>query len=214
MPKKSLTLALALTLPLALAACSKPPQKELDAAQSLLDQAKAAGGESYAADSYGKAQESMTQAKAEVEAQSAKFRLMQSYGKARVELSTCAAALLICSCLTNSTAFRCSSAALYWLCACTYASCASSTRRPASAPSLNSRWRASRSFLALSRESGRRPVRSVLYNGLGNGGDFGCSQICFRLIDRSFAFRSSVDEITILEHCHQLSCFTWSPRFT
>jgi hypothetical protein len=53
----------ALFLPLALlAACSAPPQKELDMAQGALDAARAAGAEQYAAQEYSAASTALQQA--------------------------------------------------------------------------------------------------------------------------------------------------------
>jgi hypothetical protein len=53
----------ALLLPLVLfAACSAPPQKELDMAQGALDAARAAGAEQYAAQEYAAAASSLQQA--------------------------------------------------------------------------------------------------------------------------------------------------------
>lgn len=86
LPSSRFTVALAIGATLALAGCSKAPQKEIDAAQAALEKAKASGADAYAADAYHGAEEAMAQARAEVEAQKGKFRLMQSYGKAKLLL--------------------------------------------------------------------------------------------------------------------------------
>lgn len=67
----------------ALAACSKPPAGEMTAAREALDLAKKAGAESFAPEAYGKAQEAMTQAKAEMDAQAAKLSPLRSYDRSR-----------------------------------------------------------------------------------------------------------------------------------
>jgi hypothetical protein len=63
--------------------CAGAPQKEVEAAQTALNDAKSTGAESYAAEEYSKAQESLAQANAEVEAQKGRFVLMRSYGRAK-----------------------------------------------------------------------------------------------------------------------------------
>ncbi len=68
---------------LATVACSKPPQQELDAAQSAMQAAEQAQAPKYAPDAWSQAQEQMNTAKAELEAQGAKFMLTRSYLKAK-----------------------------------------------------------------------------------------------------------------------------------
>src|SRR5947209_19623194 len=81
--KRNVYRGLLLAVALLAAGCAKPPQAEMQAAQAALDEAKTSGAESYAPESFSKAQESMAQAKAEVDAQGSKFFLMRSYGKAK-----------------------------------------------------------------------------------------------------------------------------------
>jgi hypothetical protein len=66
-----------------LGGCSSPPQAEVEAAQAALGEAEGTGAESYAPEAYSKAQESLAQANAEVEAQKERFVLMRSYGRAK-----------------------------------------------------------------------------------------------------------------------------------
>ena len=49
------------------AACSEPPQKEIDQAQAAIDAARAAGGDQYAADEYRAAAETLQKAHAAVD---------------------------------------------------------------------------------------------------------------------------------------------------
>jgi hypothetical protein len=67
----------------ALTGCAKPPRFEIEAAQSALDRAKAAGAETYAADAYSHAQGSLALMRAEMAAQAGKWSLFRSYDKAR-----------------------------------------------------------------------------------------------------------------------------------
>jgi hypothetical protein len=83
MSSKSVVLGLVLLSALSLAACADAPKEEVQAAQAALDEAKAAGADSYAAEAYGKAQETMAQANAEVEVQKGKFLLMRSFGRTK-----------------------------------------------------------------------------------------------------------------------------------
>ena len=52
---------------LALAACSEPPQKEIDEARSAIEAAQAAGAQTYAAEEYAGAQATLDKARASVE---------------------------------------------------------------------------------------------------------------------------------------------------
>jgi tRNA U34 5-carboxymethylaminomethyl modifying GTPase MnmE/TrmE len=78
---------------LGLAACSKPPEQAMQAGSAALEQAKAAGAETYAADALQKAQDALNRADAEKKAQDEKFVLFRSYktseelyGQAKTEL--------------------------------------------------------------------------------------------------------------------------------
>lgn len=66
----------------ALAGCAKAPDAELQAAQSALDAAKAAGAETYAPESLSRAEDTLAQAQAEIDAQNDKFALFRSYQRA------------------------------------------------------------------------------------------------------------------------------------
>jgi len=61
--------------------CAKPPDQEMQQAQSAIEAAKTAGADTYAADSLGKAQDVLSQAHAEMQAQSGK--MFKSYTKAK-----------------------------------------------------------------------------------------------------------------------------------
>lgn len=78
----------AIVAALCLAGCAKAPEKEAKAAQALLEEARAAGGESYAWESFSKAQEAMEQAQAEIAAQDSKFTLLRDYDKAEKLIAT------------------------------------------------------------------------------------------------------------------------------
>jgi colicin import membrane protein len=86
---------------LGLAACSKPPEQAMQAGSAALEQAKAAGAETYAADALQKAQDALNRADAEKKAQDEKFVLFRSYksseemynqAKAELDAATQAAA--------------------------------------------------------------------------------------------------------------------------
>jgi colicin import membrane protein len=64
---------------LGMAACSKPPEQAIQAGSAALEQAKAAGAETYAADALQKAQDALNRADAEKKAQDEKFVLFRSY---------------------------------------------------------------------------------------------------------------------------------------
>lgn len=78
------TLAIA-TVALA-AACASPPQEEIDAARKVLDEAKEAEAETYAADSFREAQDLLNSAVAEVRAQEERFAPMRSYAESETML--------------------------------------------------------------------------------------------------------------------------------
>jgi hypothetical protein len=80
---RTLALAAAVLGAFGLAGCSKPPNYEVDAAQSTLEQAKSAGAENYAAEDFSRAQGSMAQVRAELAAQAGKLSLFRSYDKSR-----------------------------------------------------------------------------------------------------------------------------------
>ena len=83
MSKRSILTAAVLLTSLALVAlgCAKPPDQEMQQAQSAMEVAKTAGAETYAAESLGKAQDVLSQAQAEVQAQQGK--MFKSYAKAK-----------------------------------------------------------------------------------------------------------------------------------
>jgi paraquat-inducible protein B len=75
-------LTVGLALCLAFLGCAKAPEAEMKTAQGLLDAARAAGGASYAAESFTKAEAAVARARTEIEVQQGKFRLLRSYDKA------------------------------------------------------------------------------------------------------------------------------------
>lgn len=81
--RQSVVRGLVLVSALSLAGCGGPPEEEVQAAQAALSGAKDAGADRYAPEAYGKAEESLAQANAEVEAQKGRFVLMRSYGRAK-----------------------------------------------------------------------------------------------------------------------------------
>lgn len=93
MRNKSVVTGLLVLTVLGLAACSKPPEQAMQAGSAALEQAKAAGAETYAADALQKAQDALNRADAEKKAQDEKFVLFRSYktseelyGQAKTEL--------------------------------------------------------------------------------------------------------------------------------
>lgn len=79
MRNKSVVTGLLVLTVLGLAACSKPPEQAMQAGSAALEQAKAAGAETYAADALQKAQDALNRADAEKKAQDEKFVLFRSY---------------------------------------------------------------------------------------------------------------------------------------
>ena len=77
----------AVTLGLSASGCSKAPAQDLQSAAASLEEARNAGADAYAPDSFSRAQQSLEQAKAEIAAQDKKFVLLRSYGKAKTLLS-------------------------------------------------------------------------------------------------------------------------------
>ncbi len=69
------------------AGCSKAPTQDLQSAAATLEEARKAGADAYAPDSFSRAQQSLEQAKAEIAAQDKKFTLLRSYGKAKTLLT-------------------------------------------------------------------------------------------------------------------------------
>ena len=101
MRNKSVVTGLLVLTMLGLAACSKPPEQAMQAGSAALEQAKAAGAETYAADALQKAQDALNRADAEKKAQDEKFVLFRSYksseemynqAKAELDAATQAAA--------------------------------------------------------------------------------------------------------------------------
>lgn len=101
MRNKSVVTGLLVLTVLGLAACSKPPEQAMQAGSAALEQAKAAGAETYAADALQVAQDALNRADAEKKAQDEKFVLFRSYksseemynqAKAELDAATQAAA--------------------------------------------------------------------------------------------------------------------------
>lgn len=65
------------------AGCSKPPQQEIDALSTAMDDARSAEASTYAADSYRAAEDAKAQLDAELKAQEEKFALFRSYSRAK-----------------------------------------------------------------------------------------------------------------------------------
>ena len=81
--RQSVVRGLVLVAALGLAGCGGPPEDEIRTAEAALSGAKEAGADRYASVAYGKAEETLAQANAEVEAQQGRFVLMRSYGRAK-----------------------------------------------------------------------------------------------------------------------------------
>ena len=93
MRNKSVVTGLLVLTVLGMAACSKPPEQAMQAGSAALEEAKAAGAETYAPDALQKAQDALNRAEAEKKAQDEKFVLFRSYksseemyAQAKVEL--------------------------------------------------------------------------------------------------------------------------------
>ena len=89
--RQSVVRGLVLILALGLAGCGGAPESEIQAAQSAMAEARQAGADRYAPEAYGKAEQTLAQADAEVEAQKGRFVLMRSYGRAKQLLRQAAA---------------------------------------------------------------------------------------------------------------------------
>jgi hypothetical protein len=76
---KSLVAGLLVLVALGLAACAKPPEQAMQAGAAALNDAKAAGAETYASDALQKAEDLMNRAEAEKKTQDEKFVLFRSY---------------------------------------------------------------------------------------------------------------------------------------
>jgi hypothetical protein len=83
MSKRLALIVAAVALLAVIVGCSKPPEAEIQRAQTALDAAKAAEAETYAPDSYGAALESFNGAEAAKKEQDSKFALFRSYGKTK-----------------------------------------------------------------------------------------------------------------------------------
>ena len=79
MRNKSVVTGLLVLTVLGMAACSKPPEQAIQAGSAALEQAKAAGAETYAPDALQAAQDALNRAEAEKKAQDEKFVLFRSY---------------------------------------------------------------------------------------------------------------------------------------
>lgn len=66
-----------------MAGCAKPPVEQQNAAKAAIDTAQQAGAEEYAADEWQSAQQAMSSAQAEIDAQGKKMALRRSYSKAK-----------------------------------------------------------------------------------------------------------------------------------
>lgn len=78
---------IAVVCTLGLAGCAKPPLADQQQAQTALDEAKTAGAQAYALETYSKAESDLAQAKAEIDAQGKKFPLSRNYKKAQALLA-------------------------------------------------------------------------------------------------------------------------------
>jgi hypothetical protein len=76
-----LALAISVLLVGALAGCAKVPTDKVDAANASVQQAREAGAENYARDSYAQAEQALAAMNEEIKAQEGKFALFRSYGK-------------------------------------------------------------------------------------------------------------------------------------
>ena len=79
MRSTSLTVVLVTLGAFGMSACSKPPEQAIQAGATALEEAKAAGAETYAPDALQQAQDLMAQAEAEKKVQDEKFVLFRSY---------------------------------------------------------------------------------------------------------------------------------------
>ena len=79
MRNKSVVTGLLVLTVLGMAACSKPPEQAMQAGSAALEEAKAAGAETYAPEALQSAQDALNRAEAEKKAQDEKFILFRSY---------------------------------------------------------------------------------------------------------------------------------------
>lgn len=79
MRNKSVVTGLLVLTVLGMAACSKPPEQAMQAGSAALEEAKAAGAETYAPEALQQAQDALNRAEAEKKAQDEKFILFRSY---------------------------------------------------------------------------------------------------------------------------------------
>jgi len=73
----------AVALLAALVGCSKPPEAEMQRASSAMEAARAAEAETYVADSFRNASDTLNAATAAKQEQDSKFALFRSYGKSK-----------------------------------------------------------------------------------------------------------------------------------
>ncbi len=83
MSKRLALIVAAVALLAVIIGCSKPPEAEMQRAQTALDAARAAEAETYVPDSYNAAMESFNAAESAKREQDSKFALFRSYGKAK-----------------------------------------------------------------------------------------------------------------------------------
>ena len=83
---KSLTMIAGLVVVLALSGCAKPPQDKIDAAKAALDDARNAQADKYVPQAWAQAEEALSSAMAEVQAQESKFALFRSFDEAQTLL--------------------------------------------------------------------------------------------------------------------------------
>jgi hypothetical protein len=80
---KRLSLVFAVLVLMAIAGCSKPPEAEMQASQTAIDQARAAEAEQYVPDVFRIAADTLNAANAAKQEQDSKFALFRSYGKSK-----------------------------------------------------------------------------------------------------------------------------------
>ncbi len=80
---KRVSLVLVALALLAIAGCSKPPEVEMQAAQSAIDAARTAEAEQYVPDAFRIASDTLNAANAAKQEQDSKFALFRSYGKSK-----------------------------------------------------------------------------------------------------------------------------------
>ena len=85
--RKLSVILLMIAMAAVVSACSSPPQQLMDQATAAREEAKASGGEIYAADSMAQAEAAFTAAEAEIAAQGKKFAGSRNYNVATEKLN-------------------------------------------------------------------------------------------------------------------------------